>query len=162
MGKQDPRGLLESSGSCRRGEAEAGSLGEGLACGCYCWQGCGWARTQGGDLVWIVSTVLVLWVPASTVVNACIFFFYEIYRKGWSERLRIFPCYNFVALSTYLVLSWDCYRGHVNQMLQSLIRSLPVPVNSFCWKIRALYFAIYVNTFLYFCGHRYLGLLHSG
>ena len=160
MCKRDPRWLPRKLRKCCTwGEAEAGSPGGELVCGCCWWEGCGWAQTQGGDLVRVISTVLLPWAPASTVVNAHIFFFYEMYRKGRSEHLSIFSCLNFV-LPIYLISSCSCGWGHRNQMLQSLILFLPVPVNSFWFKICALYLAMYVNTFLYFCGKGDLGLLH--
>lgn len=61
--KHNPRWLPgELRKCCRQGEAEGRSpAGEGGAgCGCRCWEGCGWAQIQGGDLVWVVLTVLVV------------------------------------------------------------------------------------------------------
>lgn len=134
----------------------------GAHCGCHCWDGCGWAQIQGGDLVWVVLTILVLWeVPPSTVVNGHIFFFYEIYSKDWRANLKILSCFNFVVLPNFVSLSWGFYRAHINQMLQSLIWFLPVPVNDVVYKSCARYLAIYVNTFLYFCWNGYLRLLQT-
>ena len=93
----------------------------------------------------------ILWVPASTAVNAHIFFFYKIYRKGRSEHSSVFSCLDFV-LPIYLISSCSCGWDHINQMLQSLIPFLPVPVNSFWFKICALYLAMYVNTLLLWKG----------
>ena len=93
----------------------------------------------------------ILWVPASTAVNAHIFFFYKIYRKGRSEHSSVFSCLNFV-LPVYLISSCSCGWDHINQMLQSLIPFLPVPVNSFWLKICALCLAMYVNTLLLWKG----------
>lgn len=56
--------------------------------------------------------------------------------------MRILSCLDFVSLSIYMALRKVFCGAHINQMLQSLIRFLPVPMNDVLLKTGACNLAI--------------------